>query len=100
MRLGESLIASAGRVLAPVKSTPRSAADFCTTAAEAAGMKNVPAGYVFPPSDADERSQYTSPFDLKTRLITVNASFSSCDMKYPAAFAAFAIVPAGGLASS
>src|SRR5579862_6699384 len=48
MRLADSFTASAGREFVPTKLTPRSAADFCTTAAELAPTKNVPAGYVLP----------------------------------------------------
>src|SRR3954469_1612527 len=98
MRFDDSLVASAGRVGTPTKSMPRSAADFCSTGRPEAATKYVPAGYVLPFAVTGDLSQYTSALALNARLMTVTASFSSWDIRKPAAPVALAIVPAGGFA--
>src|SRR4051812_14732503 len=98
MRFDDTFVASAGREGTPTKLTPRSAADFCSTGRALALTKYVPAGYVLPFACSGDLSQYTSPLLLNARLMTVTASFSSCDIRKPAAPWALAMVPAGGFA--
>src|SRR3954451_9364510 len=101
MRLAGVLTASPGRDGTPTNETPRSAADLVATSeAPVPETRYVPAGHVLPPAVIGDLSQYTSPPAFCTRLITVTASFSSCETRNPAAPFAATTVPRVGFASS
>ena len=101
MRFADSFTASAGRAVdageADAEIGRRLLHD---RRRRARATKNVPAGYVLPPACTGDLSQYTSPPALKTRLMTVNASFSLVRHQVASGVAAATTVPGHRLGQS